>query len=327
MCHRRWPPRGAFTLIELLVVIAIIAVLIGLLVPAVQKVREAASLLTCKNNVKQLSLAVHDYAGANGDHLPPLYTYVRTPKKDYENLFFRLLPFIEQDNLYVKGTDANPTVANFGFTRWSGYGPVGGTVVKTFICPTDPTFPDNMDNMLGQATGYASCSYAGNVMVFDPAGPGTLVTAMPDGTSNTVIFAHRMKLCDANAPNAFSGGGQTSTEWAAEPNDMYWGPHCIPGFGYKDYIAARGINTGFQPRSNFNTIPNFSFGNIPFQVGPFPSAPGNGNCYVQVTSSPHPVMVAGLGDGSVRIVSSSISRATWVNACNPADGNPLGNDW
>jgi prepilin-type N-terminal cleavage/methylation domain-containing protein len=323
MRNRCRPPRGAFTLIELLVVIAIIGVLIGLLVPAVQKVREAANLMSCTNNVKQISLAVHNYADSY-KKLPELYVYDAT-SRDFAGLFFFLLPFIEQNNVYVQGTPANPTVANGHYKRWAGNPPVASTIINTYICPSDPTFPGNMDVMLGEQTGCASGNYAGNVMVFDPNGPGTIVTAMRDGSSNTVIFAHRLKLCDANAPSGV--GGQTSTEWAAEPRDMYWGPHCVPGFGYKDYVAARGTNSKFNPRSNFNsTIPNFSFGGIPFQTMP-QTAAGNGTCLLEVTVSPHAVMVAGIGDGSVRTVSSSISKLTWVNACNPTDGNVLGSDW
>src|SRR5438552_219135 len=98
--------RRAFTLIELLVVIAIIAVLIGLLLPAVQKVREAAGRMQCTNNVKQISLAVHTYADAN-NAVPPLWyqipatavaPFVGTPKT-FMNMFTLLLPYVEQQNV------------------------------------------------------------------------------------------------------------------------------------------------------------------------------------------------------------------------------------
>src|ERR1700723_2949785 len=88
--------RQGFTLIELLVVIAIIAILIGLLLPAVQQVRAAAARTQCSNNLKQIGLSIHNYASGNYSNIPPLFFYGVT----YQSLLYTLLPFIEQKSIY-----------------------------------------------------------------------------------------------------------------------------------------------------------------------------------------------------------------------------------
>ena len=325
MRHRSSSPRPAFTLIELLVVSAIIAILIGLLVPAVQKVREAAARMRCVNNLKQIALATHNYHDANSQ-LPQLW-YQNTTTSTYVNLFYLLLPFVEQQAVYDQGVPAGQT------KRWGFF--ARSNILNIYICPSDPTELTNMDTLNNNKGAWASGSYAGNVMVFDPnpaspsntsaPAPGrglTLLTGMPDGTSNTVMFAHRLKFCDANGPGGITG--QEETDWAAYPRDSQWGFAAVPGFGYRSYNSYHGANSIWTA----SWAMDYSTSGKPNSGIPFQTAPRPGVCDYTITQSPHPgVMVAALGDGSVRTVASSITTATWYNACHPFDGNALGSDW
>jgi prepilin-type N-terminal cleavage/methylation domain-containing protein len=207
--------RNGFTLIELLVVIAIIAVLIGLLLPAVQKVRDAANRSVCGNNLKQIALAVQNYhvgytklplmegwAGLqNGApvpfNTPAYYTLPTSPTGTTGTVFFYLLPYIEQDALY-KALNTQGSVPNDSMSlNFTSGGAIGvNTQVKIFLCPGD--LGQTTNGMLGQNVqqdGYSSISYGANVLVFDPRNVQDLTAACPDGTSNTFAFAERYRNC------------------------------------------------------------------------------------------------------------------------------------
>ncbi len=179
MSRIRW--RG-FTLIELLVVIAIIAILIGLLLPAVQKVREAAARTQCKNNLKQIGLALHNCNDATG-RLPPMSGPFAGAQSN-GNVFYWLLPYIEQDNLYRVHPD---------FYSWRegsevDPGPIVSTPVKVYHCPADPAYGT------GQVWGggWAFGNYAGNYQVFgDPdAGPSGWDGGKNISTGEGALWGH-----------------------------------------------------------------------------------------------------------------------------------------
>lgn len=240
--------RKGFTLIELLVVIAIIAVLIGLLVPAVQKVREAANRMSCSNNLKQLGLGLHNFQTTNG-FFPAAYINTSTTNKATLAMGQRLgvttpnvihswaifvLPFIEQENLY-KQYDLTSTWSNVKNQA------VRETTVKSFVCPTVPRTPNtfNTKTVGGLSINVAPGDYApddGYDSVLETKGlvdicanrNGVIDTnsvrqvgEITDGTSNTLLLSE-----DAGRPNAWrstnmtNATGQTDGGWC-DPDNEY----------------------------------------------------------------------------------------------------------
>jgi prepilin-type N-terminal cleavage/methylation domain-containing protein len=339
--------RRGFTLIELLVVIAIIGVLIALLVPAVQKVRESAARMQCSNNLKQIALACHTYEGVY-KYVPPGWTHDVSPfpRRQSDSMWFHLLPYIEQQPLFTQGTPANPVVNSDGYVLKTAVAEVAPMVVPVYLCPADAshglhvTGPINPNDHgygpvftpQGVSLSYSTGSYVGNVMVLDPSGPKSVANAMPDGSSNTAMIGHRLEKCD---PRIVWGVTFDVYNFVfAEPRN--WSPYrSMAMIGMPTYFAVNGNVTpnppGGVPGSNVtqrnsrgvrNQNQDFTQGGLPFQI-----MPRAGFCQPFSMVTPHDVMVVALGDGSVRTVSSGISAATWKNAWTPFDGNPLGPDW
>jgi len=197
-------PRRAFTLIELLVVIAIIAILIGLLLPAVQKVREAANRMACTNNLKQIALAAHNYHVANnrfptGGRAPD---FVGDRPTGGTNLWVKILPQIEQDNLYKLWDDKDNRKNVAG-----GRSATTAHVIKLLICPSD-SLPQTVIEHSAAATPlwwgfYGLSSYGGNagtrsVPIADISLDGIFfidssvdMNDITDGTSTTLLFGER----------------------------------------------------------------------------------------------------------------------------------------
>jgi prepilin-type N-terminal cleavage/methylation domain-containing protein/prepilin-type processing-associated H-X9-DG protein len=194
--------RRAFTLIELLVVIAIIAVLIGLLLPAVQKVREAAARASCSNNLKQLGLAMHNYEGARG-RLPPAFKGDGTPIAYFASwsALAELNPFLEQTNIYNRMDLTQQTYQSFiPFNITPANQFAVQQVVKLFLCPSDKMQPVTTGPAYGVPvlgpTNYAVCNGTGTNRgsPWNADGPFIAkqtfrVADIADGSSNTAMFS------------------------------------------------------------------------------------------------------------------------------------------
>jgi len=197
--HSLPSPRRGFTLIELLVVIAIIAVLIGLLLPAVQKVRGAAARTDCANNLKQIGLALHNYNDANerfpaprGTHTAPQYLFT-----EFRGWMCDILPYLEQGGL-AQNMYTNPWYVGFFGTF--------NMPVNTYLCPSDPRNLLSVANGNGALTSYLGVTGSDNDVnaqfngptngMFDISSGGVRVPDVTDGTGNTLMVGERPPTVD-----------------------------------------------------------------------------------------------------------------------------------
>jgi prepilin-type N-terminal cleavage/methylation domain-containing protein len=315
--------RLGFTLIELLVVIAIIAILIGLLLPAIQKVREAANRSQCQNNLKQMGIGIQNCSDTYQQQLPPLLGYYPGQYNQslsgttlYGSPFIFILPFIEQQNLYnlMMAEIANVGQITAAYTYASTMSKTG---LKVFVCPSDPSFsmqanPLNTSYAAnGLLFGNSAVSMTPNTGVLGTTAPTTVfnftsgtaggarfpATLQQDGTSNTIVWTEKLGQCGSSNPvqNLWPWYQFTETTGASLPAIAWY-----TGYTSPDAYFYIGIN---QNTCSQTTMLD------------------------QATTGHTGAILAALGDGSVKMISQGMSAYSYNLALIPNDGYPMGPDW
>jgi prepilin-type N-terminal cleavage/methylation domain-containing protein/prepilin-type processing-associated H-X9-DG protein len=336
--------RLGFTLIELLVVIAIIAILIGLLLPAVQKIREAAARMSCSNNLKQLGLALHNYHDVNGVFPPGSGGVAPTAATNRLSAFVFLLPYVEGDNL--SNLIWNKFPVTYGTTTYTqvpvpwdaNYVPWGFTYqVKLLHCPSDTPAYDNRGGLTGMiaATNYVTCrgdmvTGTGNsnapvnnlkrgMFNNERSAPKTwdiAIRDITDGLSNTIAMSERVFR---TGPREVLGNIVDNEGAALETNPSIClatvsGTQYLPSVTLDGYFGGVRFNDGMSQFTGFNTI-------LPPNSPSCMEMGSNTNGLFSAQSRHSGGVNALFADGSVHFISQNIDAGN-LGAKEPSNGGP-----
>ncbi len=333
-----------FTLVELLVVIAIIGIMVGLLLPAIQAARESARSTQCKNNMRQLGLAVHNYESANR-HLPPGAVVdlkvTKTGNNGSWGVHGRILPYLEQANLY---SEVDLSVA------WDRQEAIDGLKIATYACPSDPRSDELRDPGGGKSHLYPT-TYGfnyGTWFVFDPStrlgGDGPFypnsymkMARLSDGASNTLLAAE-VKAWQPYTRNA----GPTSKSipnTIAEAEAAVASGEKFKDTGHTEWPDGRVHHTGmtttmtpntrleYQPTDSKYKGETFDTDYNSWQEGKNGNA-GNASYAIVTSRSYHAGFVhVVLMDGSCHVVRDEIDQSVWRTLGSRDSGKILPGDW